>query len=151
MTPRPSGTWAMPLVTIASTGARVMSSPSSRTCPRSQRTSPLIERSSVVFPAPLAPRTAVIRPVSARSETPSSARTGPYEEVRSRTSRTAARSDADSAVLPVAGSATGDPLRRRDLVGGGRRVDGIAQVGLGDRRVGLDLGRRPGGDEPARV
>src|SRR3954447_2705483 len=152
MTPRPSGTWAMPLVTIASTGARVMSSPSSRTWPRLQRTRPLMVRSSVVFPAPLAPRTAVMRPVSARRETPSSARTGPYDDVRSRTSRTAVPSEADNAVLPVAcGSATGDPLRRRRFVGGARRLHPIAEVGTGDRGVRLDLGRRPRGDQPPGV
>jgi hypothetical protein len=67
----------MPLPTIASTAARVMSSPSRRTVPETGRTRPLIVRSSVVLPAPFAPRTAVIRPASALSETPSSARTGP--------------------------------------------------------------------------
>ena len=77
MTPRPSGTCAMPLVTMLSTAAEVTSSQPSRMRPSEQRTSPLIVRSSVVFPAPLAPRTAVIRPASAVSDTRSSARTGP--------------------------------------------------------------------------
>src|SRR4051794_1162250 len=164
MTPRPSGTCAMPLVTMASTGARVMSSPSSRTCPRSQRTSPLIVRSSVVFPAPLAPRTAVIRPVSALSETPSSARTGPYDVVRSRTSSSGAPATAvpppaaaPAAVLPVArDSLMAAALLHRegeggDLAGVVFHVDRLAEVGGGDGRVGLHLGRRSGGDEDAGV
>jgi len=67
----------MPRPTIDSTGARVISVPSSSTWPRAGRMSPLTVRSSVVFPAPLAPSTAVILPLSARSETPSRARTGP--------------------------------------------------------------------------
>ena len=40
-------------------------------------TVPEMERSVVVLPAPLAPRTATICPCSTASETPWSARTGP--------------------------------------------------------------------------
>ncbi len=77
ITPRPSGTWVSPRDDIASAGTRDRSVPSSRTVPRSARTSPETVRSSVVFPAPLAPSTAVTFPRGAVKDTPSSARTGP--------------------------------------------------------------------------
>src|SRR5436305_11457232 len=46
--------------------------------PDAGRTRPLMVRSKVVLPAPLAPSTAVMVPGAARNETPSSARTAPY-------------------------------------------------------------------------
>ena len=62
---------------MASTGRCVMSSPSRAIRPAEARTSPEIVRSRVVLPAPLAPSTAVIRPLSAVKPTPRSAVTGP--------------------------------------------------------------------------
>ena len=62
---------------MSSTGVWVMSSPASVTRPELDRSSPEIVRSSDVLPAPFAPSTAVTFPSSTRSETPSTARTGP--------------------------------------------------------------------------
>jgi len=56
---------------------RVNLSPSYEMLPE-PATTPLKQRSSVVFPAPLTPRTASICPGSIVNETPSSARTPPY-------------------------------------------------------------------------
>ena len=77
ITPRPSGTWATPMRAMDSTVRPTMASPSKRTDPPRGFTSPEIVRSSVVLPAPLAPRTAVIAPGSASKETERSACTAP--------------------------------------------------------------------------
>ena len=61
--PRPSGTWAMRSRTISSVGMPLMSLPSKRTRP-SVRTMLQIARSVVVLPAPLAPSSVVMPPVS---------------------------------------------------------------------------------------
>src|ERR1700716_1968829 len=122
MTPRPSGTCAMPSRTICSTGRPVMSRPSSRTRPDHGRTSPLTARSRVVLPAPFAPSTAVMLPSSARNETPFNARTASYRTARSRTSSTV-----------------------RLL------LDGLAEIGLDDRRVIANPRRLTAGDDLAEV
>ena len=61
--PRPSGTWAMRSRTTSSVGMPLMSLPSKRTRP-SRRTMLQIARSVVVLPAPLAPSSVVMPPVS---------------------------------------------------------------------------------------
>src|ERR1700680_3739279 len=86
MTPRPSGTWETPRRAMLSTGWPTSSSPEKRTVPERGLTSPLMVRSSVVFPAPLAPRIAVIEPGWARNVTDLSASTAPYETLSSWTS-----------------------------------------------------------------
>ncbi|WP_435155474.1 hypothetical protein [Amycolatopsis sacchari] len=77
ITPRPSGTWAMPSRTRSSGARRVMSRPPNTTLPARRGRRPLITRRSVVLPAPLTPSTAVIDPRSTCKSTPCSARTGP--------------------------------------------------------------------------
>ncbi len=77
ITPPPSGTCATPRRAIRSVGSAVMSSPKAVIVPALARTSPLIVRSSVVLPAPLAPRMAVMLPSSTVSVTSDSARTSP--------------------------------------------------------------------------
>jgi hypothetical protein len=67
----------MPLRTMASTGALVMSSPSSTMRPDAGRIRPETLRSREVLPAPLAPSTAVILPAGTEMLTASSALTGP--------------------------------------------------------------------------
>src|SRR4051794_39226680 len=98
--------------------------------PAAGRTNPLMVRSSVVLPAPLAPRTAVIVRSSTCSDTPSSARTAPYVVTTSST-----ESIAD--------------LPRRHL--GGVGVDVLAEIGLEHRGVVSNLGGRAGRDDAAEV
>ena len=64
ITPRPSGTCAMPRRTSCSTGVPRSSSPASTTWPAVGRIMPESVRSSVVLPAPLAPTTAAIVPAA---------------------------------------------------------------------------------------
>lgn len=63
MTRRPSGTCDSPSGGLASTESLVMSCPSRTTRPEVEGTNPEIVLSRVVFPVPLAPRTAVMRPL----------------------------------------------------------------------------------------
>ena len=70
---RPSGLCAIPPPTISCGGAIVMSRPSKRMRPCRGRLSPLIARSVVDLPAPLAPISVTISPAPTRSETPLSA------------------------------------------------------------------------------
>src|SRR6478752_2350040 len=86
MTPRPSGTWAIPRPGISSGAVRVSSRPSYVALPDCARTSPVMVRSSVVLPAPLAPSTAVTSPRGAVKETSLRARTAPYDVESSLTS-----------------------------------------------------------------
>jgi hypothetical protein len=72
-TRRPSGEWLMPARTISLGARRVMSRPSKRIVPAAAFTKPLIARSVVVLPAPLAPISATISPSPTVSETSSSA------------------------------------------------------------------------------
>ncbi len=74
--PRPSGTWAIPRRATDSGPPRASSFPPKRIWP-ARRTVFEIARSVVVFPAPFAPRTAVICPSSTVSVTPCSALIGP--------------------------------------------------------------------------
>src|SRR4051794_37526633 len=124
MTPRPSGTCAIPSLGISSAGVRVSSWPSYVALPDWARTSPVIVRSSVVLPAPLAPSTAVTSPRGAVKVTSRRARTAPYDVDSSRTSS-------------ISGLRTG--------------VDGIAEVGGLHRGVVTDLGGTAGGDHPPEV
>ena len=77
MTPCPSGTWAIPALAMSSGLRPAWSAPSSRIRPLRGRTIPLIARSSVVLPAPLAPSTAVMLAPLAVIVTLFSARTPP--------------------------------------------------------------------------
>ena len=77
MTPRPSGTWETPRRAMLSTAFPISSSPAKRIVPARGFTSPLMVRSNVVFPAPLAPRTAVIEPGRAENVTDLRASTAP--------------------------------------------------------------------------
>ena len=70
---RPSGDWEMPRLTILCAGACVMSSPRNRMLPVRGWLSPLMERSVVDFPAPLAPISVTISPSRTSSEIPFSA------------------------------------------------------------------------------
>ena len=78
ITPCPSGTCAIPALTICSGLRPARSVPPSRTRPRRGLIMPLTARSSVVLPAPFAPSTAVMAAVPAEMLTPSSAMTPPY-------------------------------------------------------------------------
>src|SRR5438270_12859314 len=98
--------------------------------PDSGRTRPFTVRRSVVFPAPLAPSTAVIVPSRACSDTPSRARTAPY-------------------VVTTSSTVSIADLPRGHL--GGVGVDVLAEIGLEDRRVVTDLGRRTARDDAAEV
>src|SRR4051812_10108806 len=89
-------------------------------------TSPLMVRSRVVLPAPLAPRTAVMVPSSTLIETPSSARTAPYVVTTSST---------ESIVTCHSRAA----------------LDLLAEVGLEHLRVVADLVRCARRDQPAEV
>src|SRR4051794_522429 len=89
------------------------------------RTNPLTLRSSVVLPAPLAPRTAVMVAASTSSDTPSRARTAPYVVTT-------------SSICSIA-----------DL--SGLRVDLLAEVGLQHLRVVANLVRSAGRDAAAEV
>jgi hypothetical protein len=77
MTPCPSGTCAIPARAMSSGLRPVRSAPSSSTRPLRGRTMPLIARSRVVLPAPLAPSTAVMVAAPAVIVTWSSATTSP--------------------------------------------------------------------------
>ncbi len=70
---RPSGLCAIPLFTIECGVAPVISCPWKRIAPWRGRLSPLIARSVVDFPAPLAPISVTISPSPTFSETPLSA------------------------------------------------------------------------------
>ena len=70
---RPSGLWAIPLLTIACGLAFVISPPWNRIAPWRGRLRPLIARSVVDFPAPFAPMRVTISPWPTVSETPFSA------------------------------------------------------------------------------
>src|SRR6478609_3652845 len=124
MTPRPSGTCAIPRPGISSGAVRVSSRPSYVALPLCARTSPVMVRSRVVLPAPLAPSTAVTSPLGAVKLTSCRARTGPYDVESPRTSSTS-------------GLRTG--------------VDGIAEVGGLHRGVVAHLGGTAGRDDPPEV
>ena len=74
--PRPSGTCAIPIRTIASGERRASDLPAKRISPL-ERTVWEIARSVVVLPAPFAPSTATICCSPTSSETPCSALIGP--------------------------------------------------------------------------
>jgi hypothetical protein len=81
----------------ASGGPARMSWPSSRIWPLSHSSSRLISRSSVDLPEPDAPISAVMRPGSMRSDTPSTARVAPKDLHTSRKSITAVGPPASAA------------------------------------------------------
>ncbi len=70
---RPSGLWAIPFATIVCGDAFVMSSPRNVIVPWRGWLRPLIDRSVVDLPAPLAPIRVTISVAPTRSETPFSA------------------------------------------------------------------------------
>ena len=70
---RPSGDCEMPRLTILCAGECVMSSPMKRIVPLRGWLSPLMERSVVDLPAPLAPISVTISPSRTSSEIPLSA------------------------------------------------------------------------------
>ena len=70
---RPSGDCEMPMPTISCGGRRVMSLPRNVIVPSRGWLSPLIERSVVDLPAPLAPISVTISPSRTSSEMPFSA------------------------------------------------------------------------------
>ena len=84
---RPSGTMAIPWVARRSGLTRVMFLPSYRIEPSVGWCRPVIVRSRVDLPAPLAPMIAYTSPGYTRSETRSSARSWPWCTTRSLTSR----------------------------------------------------------------
>src|SRR4051794_17724070 len=98
--------------------------------PEAGRTKPLMVRSKVVLPAPLAPRTAVMVPGAACKETPSRARTAPYVVT---TSSTVSPSAVGTAHLP------------------GLVVDVLAEVGLEHLGVVLHLVRCAARDDAPEV
>src|ERR1700730_17491935 len=89
ITPWPSGTCATPARAISSGGRRARLTPATRTRPWRGRTNPVIVRSSVLLPAPLAPSTAVIVPGIAEIETPWSPGPPPYPATISSTASAA--------------------------------------------------------------
>ena len=72
-TRRPSGTCAMPILTMRCGDVPSMRSPQNEISPDAARLSPEIVLSSVVLPAPLAPMSATTSPSSTVSDTRSSA------------------------------------------------------------------------------
>src|SRR3984885_777029 len=155
ITPWPSGTCATPARAMSSGWRRARSVPPTRTLPRRGRTNPLIARSSVVLPAPLAPSTAVIVPWPAATETPSSTGPPPYPATMSSTTSAAASVIADlrfgSAGWPGGLFLAGFP--------GGPGFPGFpgflgslgSEVGRGHRRIRLHLRGRAGRDQLAEV
>src|SRR5580704_8215462 len=135
MTPWPSGTCAMPALAMWSGRRLVRLTSSSSTWPLRVRTKPEMVRSSVVLPAPFAPRTAVIVPALAVMDTPFSTGVLPYPATSS-----AMVSDAASVIGPLL------LIRRQGWLGLGcqalRRHGVGAEIGRGDRRVRLHFGRR---------
>src|SRR5216683_737393 len=97
------------------------------------RTKPPIVRSSVVFPAPLAPRTVVMVDAAARIDTPCSTRTPPYPATMSSVASVAPLLMARQ---PFSGYfrllSLGRPGLRR-LPGLGRPGVRSAEIGGGDR------------------
>src|SRR3989442_10270065 len=79
---RPSGTSAIPRLTISSVDFRVRSirvpSVSRKTSPASGATMPMMHLMSVLLPLPLVPRRATVSPSRTSMETPCSTRTAPY-------------------------------------------------------------------------
>ena len=70
---RPSGDWEIPLLTTSWADAFVMSRPWNRIRPWRGWLMPLIDRSVVDFPAPLAPMSVTISPCRTSIEIPLSA------------------------------------------------------------------------------
>src|SRR5258708_34959698 len=140
MTPWPSGTCATPARAMSSGRRRARFVPPTRILPCRGRTNPLIVRSRVVLPAPLAPSTAVIVPALAEIDTPSSTVTPPYPATISST--------ASAAALLMAGLLR--PCGRRTLA---RRAGALLapEVGGGHRRISLHLLWRARRDQPAEV
>src|SRR5665647_1329859 len=118
--PRPSGTWAIPIRAILSGLMPRMSVPSKRIRPVAG-TMPLIARSVVVLPAPLAPRIPAASLTPRWKETPCSTGANPYEAVTSSSSS-------------------------RLIVG-----HLLPQVCLDDTRIGLRLARRALHERPSMV
>ena len=76
-TSRPSGTWLMPSrITLSGSMPRI-SRPSNSTLPFCGSMTPLTVFSTVVLPAPLAPRMVTMPPFGTSKETPRIARIGP--------------------------------------------------------------------------
>ena len=115
MTPCPSGTCAIPALTICSGLRPARSAPPSRTRPRRGLIMPLIARSSVVLPAPFAPSTAVMAAVPAEMLTPSSAMTPPYPAVSPSTA-SAGDPSCWAAALLISGHLLRPALGRRRLI-----------------------------------
>src|SRR3972149_451998 len=123
--PRPSGVWAIPSLTISSVALPSMRCPSKRPVP-AVFTMPHPARSVVVLPAPLAPRMAVMPPVSTAKPRPWRTLVHPYCASRFSASSSAGTSVAPPSVL-------------------------APEIGLDDIGVPLDLGGRSLGDLPAEV
>src|SRR3972149_629590 len=87
---RPSGTWAMPRRAMAAVPRAPIRAPSKPTAPRGGIT-PVMPRSSVVLPAPLAPTRQTISPRSTCRSTSHSTWTRPYP-ARRRSTRSRTRS-----------------------------------------------------------
>src|SRR5262245_51721244 len=153
---RPSGTIATPRSTTRWGGSPPRSTPCQTTRPARGRVRPAMQRSSVVFPAPLEPTSATISSDPTRRSTPSRARTSPYSASRPRTSST---------VRPL-----GPPQIRRhhpgidrhgsrrpigDLLAGAQDDDPIREVEEGPHDVLNEHQRRALGvdppDDPHRV
>src|SRR3972149_5390192 len=83
---RPSGTWAIPRVTISWAGTPTSDWPSRRISPWRGARRPEIVLRVVVFPAPLFPSRATISRAPTEIVIPRSARISPYETWRSLTS-----------------------------------------------------------------
>ena len=76
-TSRPSGTWLMPSRMTLSGSMRWISRPSKVTDPFCGSMTPQAVLSTVVLPAPLAPRMVTMLPVGTSNETPRMAMIGP--------------------------------------------------------------------------
>src|SRR5450432_76985 len=140
--PRPSGTWASPRRTIVSVAWPSMRVPARRTSPR-VRIMLQTARSSVVLPAPLAPRIAVMPPSATAKSMPCRTSVGPYCATSRRTS--------SSGSGP---SLIGQPPRYALRYSPWERPGGSCgdpEVGAYDLGVGLHLGRRAVGDLLAEV
>ncbi len=74
---RPSGTWAMPWRATQSGSRPLMGRPAKATLPFCGSSAPHTERSTVVLPAPLAPRMVTICPSLTSKLTPRMAVIGP--------------------------------------------------------------------------
>src|SRR5262245_42940866 len=144
--PRPSGTWITCRRAIWWTGSPTSSSPSRLTEPWRARTTPETARSSVDFPAPLAPMRATMPAGGTVRLTPCSARIRPQLTCRSRTSRSGPSRPPRSRPDPEGRPGLAGASPRAGGLGGPSRPPMSTKISLDHSRIALHLLRRSLGD-----